>query len=188
MDIEIPACTANIDRYPPETLWAKKGGQPISIAAECTGIGSGIEGVAKICNSHSVAFISEIDDVTRGVCTIFAHPEDIRGNVLARNVKGDVHSDVYIAGFPCQPFSAAGKQEGFNDQKGRGRICHRLIAHIERALPKVFILENVKGFKSVNNGAAYDEFVDRLKRIRNYETGESAYSVTPYAFERLELR
>ena len=81
VDIEVPVCAADLVRDSPETLWAKKDRCPISIAADCAGIGSGIEGVAKICNSHSVSFISEIDDVTRGVCTRFAHPEDIRGNV-----------------------------------------------------------------------------------------------------------
>ena len=53
-------------------------------------------------------------------------------------------------------------------------------------MPKVFILENVKGFKSVHNGAAYDEFVNRLQRIRNYETGAIAYSVTPMLLNALD--
>ena len=51
-------------------------------------------------------------------------------------------------------FSCRKTREGFNDSKGRGRICYRLIQHIQHALPKVFILENVKGSKDANEGAA----------------------------------
>ena len=175
---EVVACATSVERDAYQTLWRKEDKSPITIAADCAGIGSGIEGVAKVCEDHSVEFISEIDDATREVCTLFAKPEDVRSNVLLRHKKRDVHSDVYIAGFPCQPFSAAGKREGFNDSKGRGRICYRLIEHIQHALPKVFILENVKGLKDANEGRDYCDFVERLKRIKNYDTNESAYLVS----------
>ena len=38
--------------------------------------------------------------------------------------------DVLVAGFPCQPFSAAGKQQGFEDTKGRGRIFFSVLEYI----------------------------------------------------------
>ena len=38
-------------------------------------------------------------------------------------------------------------------------------------------LQNVKGFKDLNGGEAYHALMDRLRRIRNYNTGERAYDV-----------
>lgn len=35
--------------------------------------------------------------------------------------------DVMLAGFPCQAFSVAGKQAGFNDEKGRGTLFFELV-------------------------------------------------------------
>ena len=68
-------------------------------------------------------------------------------------------------------------------------VCGKLISfweHIERALPKVFVLENVKGFRSVHEGAAYDDFMGRLNRIRDHDTGKRAYNVTPMLLNALD--
>jgi DNA (cytosine-5)-methyltransferase 1 len=51
--------------------------------------------------------------------------------------------DLYICGFPCQPFSNAGKNFGFGDK--RGNIFLDCIDTINFLKPKFFILENVKG-------------------------------------------
>ena len=52
--------------------------------------------------------------------------------------------DVLTAGFPCQPFSAAGEQKGFEDARGLVFLdIIRLIAEFGRRKPKVLLLENV---------------------------------------------
>jgi site-specific DNA-cytosine methylase len=50
--------------------------------------------------------------------------------------------DVYVAGFPCQPFSAAGTNLGTKD--ARGKVIHGVMKYIEYRLPTIFVLENVK--------------------------------------------
>ena len=53
--------------------------------------------------------------------------------------------DLYVVGFPCQPFSLAGKGEGVADSKGRGEIIHHILNFIKKKEPRTFILENVDG-------------------------------------------
>ena len=71
--------------------------------------------------------------------------------------------DVLLAGFPCQPFSIIGKREGFTDTRGT------LFFEIERILrkkkPAAFMLENVKQFKTHDNGNTCRIVLDKLHEI-----------------------
>lgn len=51
--------------------------------------------------------------------------------------------DIVTGGFPCQDFSIAGKQQGFNNER-RGTLYRQMIRVIENKKPKAFIAENVK--------------------------------------------
>lgn len=73
--------------------------------------------------------------------------------------------DFLLAGFPCQPFSYAGKQKGFVDTRGT------LFFEIEKLLsdyqPKAFLLENVRGLTSHDQGRTFKTIIDRLQHL-NY--------------------
>lgn len=61
--------------------------------------------------------------------------------------------DILLAGFPCQPFSNAGKRKGVKDDNGRGTLfaeCERILkAKIEKGhRPQAFVFENVRGILS----------------------------------------
>lgn len=60
------------------------------------------------------------------------------------------YSDIIMAGFPCKPFSFAGKRLGEDDPDNGnlGKITYQII--IEKQ-PKAFLLENVKGLTSDKN-------------------------------------
>ena len=51
--------------------------------------------------------------------------------------------DLYVCGFPCPTFSAAGLHGGVQDD--RGRIIAYVIHTLSQLQPKTFLLENVKG-------------------------------------------
>lgn len=56
--------------------------------------------------------------------------------------------DLFTYGFPCQPFSIAGNQEGFEDGKGRGNLFFDALRIIDWCKPKIAIAENVKNLTS----------------------------------------
>lgn len=58
--------------------------------------------------------------------------------------------DILCAGFPCQPFSIAGKRLGFED--ARGTLFFEVARIIKDKKPKAFILENVKGLVNHDKG------------------------------------
>lgn len=61
--------------------------------------------------------------------------------------------DFISGGFPCQAFSFAGKQAGFNDV--RGTLFFELARAVKEIRPKVFMGENVKGLASHDNGRTF---------------------------------
>ena len=57
--------------------------------------------------------------------------------------------DILSGGFPCQPFSIAGLQEGFNDK--RSNVFWKILSIIDHHQPSCVILENVKNIISGKN-------------------------------------
>lgn len=61
--------------------------------------------------------------------------------------------DILTAGFPCQPFSIAGKQKGFNDK--RGNLFFEITRIIDVKRPQVVFLENVANLMEHDNGKTF---------------------------------
>lgn len=86
--------------------------------------------------------------------------EDIR-NIDFSMYKGQV--DLLTGGFPCQPFSYAGKKLGFED--ARGTEFFEFARAIKETQPKVFLIENVKGLATDNEGATIKIIVAILEEL-----------------------
>lgn len=72
------------------------------------------------------------------------------GDITKIDEKDIPSHDILCAGFPCQPFSIAGKRLGFEDT--RGTLFFDVLRIISAKQPKAFFLENVAGLKSHDNG------------------------------------
>ena len=66
-------------------------------------------------------------------------PNVMYPDITSRRNEETPESDVYVAGFPCQPFSFEGLGEGFNDKGNRGKIFFYVLDYIRTKKPKVFI-------------------------------------------------
>ncbi len=71
--------------------------------------------------------------------------------------------DILCAGFPCQAFSVAGMRKGFNDP--RGQLFFEIIKILKAKQPKAFILENVRGLVSHNNGETFERIIKALRGV-----------------------
>lgn len=93
--------------------------------------------------------------------------------------------DLLCGGFPCQPFSKAGKQQGFDDEAGRGVLFNYIADIIRIRRPKYIFLENVSNLKTHDGGDTWDTIYHRLSDCEecgglNYDVKEIVLS--PHEF------
>jgi DNA (cytosine-5)-methyltransferase 1 len=67
------------------------------------------------------------------------------------------------AGFPCQPFSIAGRREGFDDT--RGTLFYDILQILEKHNPKAILLENVKNLMGHDNGKTFATIKNALESL-----------------------
>lgn len=96
--------------------------------------------------------------------------------------------DILCAGFPCQPFSIAGKREGFNDT--RGTLFFNIEKIIEKKRPKVVLLENVKNLVSHDKGNTLKVIIEILENKLKYKVryavlNSATHSNVPHNRERI---
>jgi DNA (cytosine-5)-methyltransferase 1 len=79
-----------------------------------------------------------------------------------RNVKGSNYTaDIVSGGFPCQPFSVAGKRRGKDDDRYLWDETIRVVAETK---PKYFVGENVEGIINISNGTVLQQIQQDLEK------------------------
>lgn len=73
--------------------------------------------------------------------------------------------DMFMGGFPCQPFSSAGMQMGTEDPYGRGAMLGHIIRICKVKKPKYLFLENVKGFTHGKFQPIHDQLIKDLREM-----------------------
>ena len=85
--------------------------------------------------------------------------------------------DVLCAGFPCQPFSKSGAQQGMEET--RGTLYWNILRIIEERQPAVVILENVRNLAGPRHRHEWQVIVETL-RAEGYRVSDTPAVFSPH--------
>ena len=124
-----------------------------------SGIGGFSLGLESTGGFETIAFV-EKDDFCQKVLKKHWPNTTIEGDI--RNVKGEKYeADIITGGFPCQPFSVAGKRKGTDDDR---YLWDETIRVVRECKPRWFIGENVEGLININNGVVLRQVQTDLEK------------------------
>ena len=85
--------------------------------------------------------------------------------------------DVLVGGFPCQPFSKSGKQQGMDET--RGTLFWNIAKIIEVRKPKIVLLENVRNIAGPRHMHEWEVIIKTLRQL-GYRVSSQPLVVSPH--------
>ena len=110
---------------------------------------------------HNCVFACEID---MGLADLYETNFGLRpsGDIRTLHIPSLPAHDVLCAGFPCQPFSKAGSQQGLECPQW-GDLIGYVISILEAHKPRYFIIENVPNLVKHRQGETWQDIISRLQ-------------------------
>jgi DNA (cytosine-5)-methyltransferase 1 len=143
----------------------------LKYGSDCSGIEAPFIALRNLLSTIDVtlnhSFACDNNKYVRSMINNNFNPDIVYNDVFDRNPHNMPDVDIYSCGFPCQTFSTAGKRDGFND--ARGTVFFAIHDYIKIKLPKICVLENVKGLLTHNNGETFATIITMLKGIGIYQ-------------------
>lgn len=134
---------------------------------------------------HECVFASELDPVLQD---IYEKNHGIRpvGDIRRVKSKDVPEHDILCAGFPCQPFSKAGEQAGF-DCPTNGSLFDEVLRIIRYRKPEYVILENVPNLRTHDEGRTWASIKEDLRKA-GYAVDEQVYSPHEFGIPQVRQR
>lgn len=127
-------------------------------------------------------------DIDKYAIETYKENYNLNSDINVRDIKEEdipVH-DVLCAGFPCQAFSKAGRQKGFEDTT-RGTLFFEIIRILKHHKTPYIILENVRNLASHDNGNTWNVIKNSLKEL-GYIITETPIIVSPHQIGVPQIR
>ena len=146
----------------------------IKVFEAFAGYGGASFGLKRSGLKYKVVGMSEFDPFASAL--LAANFPSIKnwGDITKINPEKLPDFDLFTGGFPCQPFSSAGLQNGEEDKYGRGTLFYDIFRILKEKCPKYVLLENVKGLTAKKFVQTFDRIKDLFREL-GY--GEMAYAV-----------
>jgi DNA (cytosine-5)-methyltransferase 1 len=107
------------------------------------------------------------------------------GNITKIQAEDIPPFNVLCAGFPCQPFSIAGKQRGFDDK--RGTMFFEIARIVDYHKPEVIFLENVANLEKHDNGNTIKVITGTLDKL-GYDVEYKVLNSKDYGVAQIRKR
>lgn len=133
---------------------------------------------------HCLGFSEIAPDAIHTYCANFGDTEDCNFGDITK-LKDLPHHDFMTAGVPCQSWSIAGKNLGFDDD--RGQLWNDTLYLLNKVRPKAFIFENVKGLSDPRNQKALDYILSRIKQA-GYHAQKFVLNAYDYGVPQTRVR
>jgi DNA (cytosine-5)-methyltransferase 1 len=116
-----------------------------------------------IKESKSIYELNNSESETNSVSTTGLDTKFKLEDLNEINVEDIPKHNILCGGFPCQPFSIAGKQKGFDDK--RSNVFWKIIDILKLHKPEIIILENVKNLTTHDKGNTYKVINENLTSL-----------------------
>ncbi len=152
----------------------------IDLFAGIGGFHLALKGVGGEC----VGFSEIATDAIKAYCENYQIPiEQNFGDIT--KLKDLPRHDFMTAGVPCQSWSIAGKNLGFDDD--RGQLWNDTLFLLKKSQPKAFIFENVKGLTDPRNQKALNYILQRIK-LAGYHAHQFLLNAYDYGVPQTRVR
>ena len=126
---------------------------------------AGIGGFRVASESHRIETVWE-NDICPKACKVYRHrfgKDSLREGDIRKLLSEILPHELLTGGFPCQPFSSAGKKRGIKDP--RGTLFSVVVDVLERHRPRYFVLENVKRLLHMERGVHFATILASLAQL-----------------------
>lgn len=138
------------------TLWGTDEGGRVRTLSLCTGYGGLDLAVEDVFGAETV-MVAEVDPSACAVIEARFPGVPNLGDLTAVDWSSVPPVDVLTAGYPCQPFSTAGRRQGANDARHLWPFIAGAIGFLR---PRLVVLENVAGHLSLGFGAVLGDLAE----------------------------
>jgi DNA (cytosine-5)-methyltransferase 1 len=134
--------------------------KPLTFIDLFAGIGGFHQALSNL--GFECVFASEINSYAKKVYED-NYKMKVHGDITKVEITKIPTFEILCAGFPCQPFSKAGRQDGFKDT--RGNLFYNICKIVQHHKPKYLILENVRNLASHDNGNTWKTIKKNIKEL-----------------------
>ncbi len=158
----------------------------LRVGTDCSGIEAPIQALKNLKVPFQHVWACERDKFARMSIEANYKPERMYQDIDSRDHSKLPDVDLYVCGFPCQPFSIIGNRDGMKVKNGQ--VMLHCIEVIRVKQPKVFILENVRNFKTIHDGKPYKYLIQSLEKLGMYTVYTDTYNTMDYGIPQHRKR